>query len=247
LSFADHFSAKSDGYARSRPTYPEALFDFIASQAPGRERAWDCATGNGQAAVGLAKHFERVEATDASAAQIANAMAGDGVRYSVQPAEGTDFPAASFDAVCVAQALHWFDLPCFYAEAQRVLKPGGVFFSWGYDRMNISPELDAVFETAVLEPLRPHWPKENALLWRGYRDLPFPFMPIEPPKLAIEMRWSLAEIIAYVATWTASRRLSEMTGDGWLHDAKERLAAAWGDAPARIVSMPLHLRCGRRI
>src|SRR3954463_11009233 len=107
--FPDHFSDASRAYAAARPTYPEALSAFIASVAPARERAWDCATGNGQAARGLAAHFAEVIATDASAAQIAAATPHARVRFEVAPAECTPLPAKSFDAVCVAQALHWFD------------------------------------------------------------------------------------------------------------------------------------------
>ncbi len=246
VAFADHFSSRAGEYAQSRPTYPAALFEFIAMQATARERAWDCATGSGQAALGLARHFTRVEATDASEAQIASAIALEGVRYSVQPAESTDFAPSSFDAVCVAQALHWFDLARFYSEVQRVLRPGGVFFCWGYDRLHLTPELDAAINSALLKPLRPHWPKQNALLWRGYRELPFPFDPIDPPELAIEMHWSLEELLAYVATWSASKRLTAQTGDRWLDDARSKLAIAWGAPGRRLVSMPLHVRCGHR-
>src|SRR5690349_22780054 len=131
-TFLDHFSEKSAGYARSRPTYPEELFRLLAEHAPGRDRAWDCATGNVQAALGPARHFRHVEATDASAEQIANAIAAPGVTYSVQPAEKTTFADASFDAVCVAQAVHWFDADRFNAEARRVLKPGGVILVTAY-------------------------------------------------------------------------------------------------------------------
>jgi methylase of polypeptide subunit release factors len=46
--------------------YPAALYDWLASQAPGQTRAWDVATGNGQAALALTRHFRQVIATDAS-------------------------------------------------------------------------------------------------------------------------------------------------------------------------------------
>lgn len=67
MSFKDHFLETAAGYVRFRPRYPEALFDYLAGEAPGRERAWDCATGSGQAAIGLARHFEQGIATDAGA------------------------------------------------------------------------------------------------------------------------------------------------------------------------------------
>ena len=69
-SFKDHFSAHASAYTRYRPGYPEALFVYLASLSPVRDLAWDCATGNGQTAHGLAPHFAR---TDASDDQIAHA------------------------------------------------------------------------------------------------------------------------------------------------------------------------------
>lgn len=242
--FHDHFSNAAVGYAQSRPTYPEALFRHLADLAPARERAWDCATGSGQAALGLARHFDRVEATDASAQQIAHATPMANVAYSVQPAESTTFGAASFDAVCVAQALHWFDVERFYAEVKRLLRPRGVVLVVGYGWMEISPELDPELERAVIEPLRPYWPSQNRLLWNGYRDLPFPFERVEFPGMAIETRWTLAQLVGYIGTWTATRRLLE-TQPGFLEVAHETLARAWGPAQVRVVNSPLTITCGR--
>src|SRR5256885_9835685 len=92
-------------YAATRPTYPDALFARLAALAPGTSRAWDCATGNGQAAIGLARWFDRVDATDASADQIANAMTHERIRYAVAPSEASGLADSSIDLVCVAQAL----------------------------------------------------------------------------------------------------------------------------------------------
>lgn len=71
--FKDHFSSASERYAAYRPDYPAALFAWLAGQCAEQELAWDCATGSGQAALGLAPHFRRVVATDASAEQIRHA------------------------------------------------------------------------------------------------------------------------------------------------------------------------------
>lgn len=241
--FRDHFSQSSGGYAKSRPTYPDALFARLAELAPTRESAWDCATGTGQAAVGLARHFARVEATDASAQQIENAAPTPNVRYSVQPAEKTSFAAGRFDAVCVAQALHWFEVDRFHAEVKRVLRPGGLLLVTGYGWSTVSPEIDAIMERSVIEPIRPHWPKENKLLWDRYRDLPFPFGPVEFPELVIEAHWTLAEMLGYIATWTAARRLLERE-PGFLAEAHAALAPAWGEERRPVMS-PLHIQCGR--
>ena len=69
-AFPDHFSGRASEYARFRPRYPARLFDYLARLSPDRHRAWDCATGNGQAALGLARQFGSVVASDASPRQL---------------------------------------------------------------------------------------------------------------------------------------------------------------------------------
>src|SRR6266567_773788 len=122
MSFKDYFSSQAADYAKFRPTYPQELFDYLGSIAPTRKLAWDCGTGNGQAAVGLASLFDRVIATDASEKQIANAQSHKIVEYRVAPAENSGIGSGTIDLIMVAQALHWFDLDRFYAAARRVLK-----------------------------------------------------------------------------------------------------------------------------
>jgi len=241
--FVDHFSKHSGVYAQSRPTYPDAIFSRLAQLAPARERAWDCATGSGQAAIGLARHFKHVEATDASAQQVGNAIATPGVTFSVQPAEGTTFAARSFDAICVAQALHWFDVTRFYAEAKRVLRSGGLLLVVGYDRSRFEPRIEPEFERVVLAPLKPHWPKQNKLLWDGYKDLPFPFAPVDFPSPPIELDWTLEQLLGYVASWSATRTLLE-SRPAFLEEVGAALASLWGEGPRRV-TMPLHVKCGR--
>src|SRR5438132_213598 len=85
--FKDHFSTHAADYRAFRPTYPPELFAFLAASAPARDLAWDCGTGNGQAALLLADHFARVFATDASAGQLTNAEPHPKVEYAVAPAE----------------------------------------------------------------------------------------------------------------------------------------------------------------
>jgi SAM-dependent methyltransferase len=123
MIFKDHFSRQAADYAKFRPSYPREIFDYVGSIAPSRQLAWDCGTGNGQAAVGLASVFARVIATDASEKQIANAQPHERVEYRVAPAENSGTKSGSVDLIMVAQALHWFDLDRFYAEARRAMKP----------------------------------------------------------------------------------------------------------------------------
>ena len=206
---------------------------------------WDCATGNGQAAVGLARHFRSVEATDASAEQISNAVATKGVTYSVQPAERTNFADASFDAVNVAQALHWFDFDRFNAEVHRVLRPGGVILVTSYGWSHVSSEFDEELERRVLDPIRPLWPPQNSHIFNGYKDVPFPYERVQFPALDLKVTWTLAQFLAYLGTWTATRRMLQ-EDPAFLERAAAELAASWGAEAQRTVTMPLHIQCGRR-
>ena len=244
-AFADHFSDRPADYAAQRPTYPEALFAFIASRAPTMDRAWDCATGNGQAAIGLARYFAHVDATDASAAQIAQAVSAPRVWYETMPAEKTDFAPKTFDAVCVAQAMHWFDIDAFHREVHRVMKPAGVFAAWGYDRLSVTPAFDVEFERLVLPPLKPHWSKENARLWSGYANAPFPYERIPAPPFAIEVQWTLRQLVGYVGTWSGTKRYIDAGHRGFLEGIEAALAPAWGNTETRVITMPLHFTCGR--
>ncbi|HEY6893543.1 MAG TPA: class I SAM-dependent methyltransferase, partial [Rhodanobacteraceae bacterium] len=116
MTFHDHFSGHAPTYRDARPLYPPALFDWLAREASAHTLAWDAGCGNGQASVSLAERFARVVATDPSASQIANAERRDNVEYRVEPAEQCSLDSASADLVTVAQALHWFDFPRFFAE-----------------------------------------------------------------------------------------------------------------------------------
>jgi len=246
--FSDHFSGVAGAYAEFRPRYPEALFQWLAGLAPGRELGWDCATGSGQAAVALAPLFDRVVATDASAEQIAAAPPHPRVEYRVAPAESSGLAAGSVDLVTVAQALHWFDRPAFYAEAARVLDPDGVLAVWTYGHPHVDPpEADAVFQEFYSETVGPYWPPERALVDAGYRTIEFPFPEVDPPPFEMETHWTLAALLGYVATWSATTRFRRARGFDPVPALEEALAPQWGDPEeARRIRWPLAMRVGRR-
>jgi ubiquinone/menaquinone biosynthesis C-methylase UbiE len=245
MSFKDHFSGHAGDYRRFRPDYPPELFVWLAQQAPAPQQAWDCATGSGQAACALAQHFAHVIATDASAQQIENAHACDKVSYAVASAEASGLEPDSIDLVTVAQALHWFDLPRFYAEATRVLRPGGLVAAWTYNLFRLDPEVDALVDRLYAETLGGYWPFERRLVEQGYRDLPFPFVPLASPVFHMTTQWSLEHLLGYLGTWSAVRRYREMRRADPVAAIASQLAAAWGDEPQREVRWPLALRVGR--
>jgi len=247
MAFSDHFSGVASEYAEFRPLYPEPLFDWLAGLAPGREVAWDCATGSGQAAVALASRFERVIATDASAGQVGVASPHARVEYRVAPAEASGLPPASVDLVTVAQALHWFDRPAFYAEARRVIRPGGVVAAWTYGHPSIDePRADLLLQRFYSGTVGPYWPRERALVDAAYRTIDFPFAEVAPPLFEMETSWPLTALVGYVATWSSVTRFRAVKGNDPVAPFAESLASAWGDPrrPRRI-TWPLALRVGR--
>lgn len=245
--FADHFSGAAAEYARFRPRYPAALFSYLASLVSKDGPAWDCATGSGQAAVALAGHLPRVVATDASAEQIAHAEPHPRVEYRVAPAERSGLEAASVELITVAQALHWFDLPAFYAEAARVLRPGGVIAVWCYAKMLLpDAALQHTLDRFYSETVGPYWPAERRLVEEGYGSLDFPFIELSAPPFAMEMWTSMEGLLGYVGTWSATQRCVQATGRDPLPELGREVAIHWGDPQAqRAVRWPLSLRVGR--
>jgi len=243
--FKDHFSDRSGNYLRYRPSYPDALFAFLAEISPTRRRVWDCATGSGQAAQGLATHFERVIATDASAAQIGSAVPAANVDYRVAPAEASGLPDHSVDLVTVAQALHWLDLERFYDEVRRALEPGGLLAAWSYNLLRTDPAIDAQVDAFYSHTVGPYWPPERRWIENGYCDLPFPFPELDTPPFAMTAQWRLEQLLGYLGTWSATKRYRSERGTDPLETVRPGVRAAWGDpAQTRIFYWPLALRIG---
>lgn len=245
-SFKDHFSTKSGDYAAYRPRYPAALADWLADAAPARERALDCGCGNGQLSLLLAARFAEVVATDASPQQIAAAEAHPQISYHCAPAEDCRLPDHSVDLLTVAQAAHWFNLDAFYAEARRVLRPGGVLALITYGVTEADDEPGAIISRLYHQTLPAFWPPERRHVESRYRDLPFPLPEIAPPQLAMRADWTLTEIIGYIDTWSAVRNLEKAQGRAAMDAFAAELAAAWGDpATTREIRWPLSLRAGK--
>jgi len=246
--FKDHFSPLASVYSEFRPTYPGALLDYVAGLCRQRAAAWDCACGSGQASTGLAERFDRVFATDASAKQIASAPAHPGIEFRVSTAEASGLDAKSVDLVAVAQAAHWFDLPRFYAEVQRVLRPGGILALWSYGPLHVeSGDIDRMVQSFYYDIVGPFWPPERRLVDEGYRQLPFPYPEIPPPPLSMQQEWPLPRLMGYARSWSATGRYIDQHGHDPVVDLEARLAPLWGDAQREWrVEWPLALRTGRK-
>jgi SAM-dependent methyltransferase len=246
VTFRDHFSGLAAKYATFRPHYPPQLFDWLGEVAPSRAMAWDCGAGTGQASGELARVFARVIATDASSAQISAAQPHRGVEYRVANAEASGLEPASVDCVTVAQALHWFDLDRFYAEVRRVAVPDGVIAVWTYDLVVLDRgPIDALVSDFYWNVAGPYWPPERKHVDNGYRDLPFPFTPIDVPDFSMTDEWSLEQLVGYIGTWSAAARMVKEEGTARIEEFAGRMQELWPGGETRRVEWPLSIHAGR--
>ncbi|HVZ49940.1 MAG TPA: class I SAM-dependent methyltransferase [Gemmatimonadaceae bacterium] len=243
--FADHFSATSVQYREARPAYPAALFHYLAVTCPATKSAWDCATGNGQAAIGLAERFVSVLATDPSPEMIAQAPPHPRVRYRVTKYD-SGLPGRSVDLVTIAQALHWVDVDELMREVRRVLVPDGVFAAWCYSNCRVAPAIDEVFDHFYAVTLGAYWPAERRHVENGYQSIALPIDEMAAPPLQMVEEWSLGHYLGYIRTWSGLQKFVAARGEAPVLEFEQQVKALWGgDALRRTVRWPLHWRIGQ--
>jgi len=243
MNFKDHFSRQADIYLKARPTYPDELFEFLASISPAKELCWDCATGNGQAAVSLAKHFKKVIATDGSEKQIANAIAKENIKYHVVTAEESGLENHSADLISAATAVHWFNHNLFYKEAVRVAKPNGVLAVWTYSSATINAEIDEVMEWFAYTYLYDYWPDGRWYVRNQYKTLPFPFEEMKAPDFFCHMNWNKEQWLNYLRSWSSYNNYIAKHNSDPIEILLPKLNPLWNDTEIREVKWPLHLKC----
>lgn len=242
--FANYFGPRAPLYRAARPTYPPALFHFLAILAPSTRQAWDCATGNGQAATMLADRFATVCATDASAEMIADAEPHPRVRYAVAQYE-TGLADHSAGVVTVAQALHWLDVDAFMREARRVLVPDGLLAAWCYGRPRVELPIDEILDHFHDVIVGPYWPPERRHVEDQYRAIALPIDEYAVPPFEMTEDWTLAQLCSYVRSWSAVARCLEARGEEPVAQFEATIAEAWGEPRTRRrVRWPMHFRVG---
>lgn len=247
MSFKDHFSGHSGQYSAFRPGYPDTLFSLLSSLCKEQTLAWDCATGSGQAAIGLAEYFDEVIATDASANQISNAAQTPGVCYKVASAEISGISSGSVDLITVAQALHWFDIHAFAAEALRVLKDAGVLAVWSYGLVSFGEGLDEIIGRLYRDIVGEYWPAERKLVESGYAGIQMPLTEIPVDPMEMTETWKFANLIGYLNTWSSVNAYERDKGSSPLDSVHSDLLRNWGEPnDSRVAAWPLSLKLWRK-
>jgi ubiquinone/menaquinone biosynthesis C-methylase UbiE len=98
------------------------------------------------------------------------APAGRDVSFVAGSAQAIPVADSRAALVTAGQAMHWFDRPAFYAEAARILAPGGLLAVFennrNWRRSALLDEHEAFLEAHALE-------KSGAAYSRFYRDHPY--------------------------------------------------------------------------
>jgi len=243
----DLFSKQAQHYKTYRPSYPDQLYADILSITHGRHACWDCATGNGQVAHELAKHFPRVYATDISQQQLDQAPRKSNICYSMERAEKTTFEDNAFDLITVGQALHWFDHEAFNTEARRLLRPMGIIAVWCYGVLRVHAKIDAIIDEFYREIVGPYWAPERRHVDMNYADIPFHFSNIRTYEYAYIKSWTLHQFEGYLNTWSSVQKYKQIHPNSdpvtWVVDRIKPLAE---HNEVFSVRFPVFLQTGRK-
>lgn len=241
----DNFSNQALEYAQFRPGYPAQLFDYLFDKCKNFECAWDCATGNGQIAAMLAERFRQVEASDISENQLNNAIQLPNIHYQLSRAETPEFPDNMFDLITVGQAAHWFDFEKFYAEVNRVLKPGGLIALVGYNLLKVDEPTESMIGHLYNNTLFGCWDVERDHVEAAYATIPFPFEEIHFPEMASTYEWTVDQLLGYLGTWSAVQHFIRKNGQNPIDDDfVQHLKQVWPEDEIRTVQFPIFARVG---
>lgn len=241
----DLFSQQAAIYAKYRPVYPVALYDHLSALVTDHSTAWDCATGNGQAAVELTRFFDQVFATDISEKQLQQATPHEKITYYIAPAHASGLPDKSVDLITVAQAYHWFDFEAFHKEVVRVAKPGAVVAVWGY---SLIQSADAILNTLIHDFYKqktgPYWDAERKYVDDHYATVPFPYREFPAPIFRIGVQWTKEDLAGYFNTWSSMQHFMKANGYNPVDALAETIKSVWPEEEARSFYFPLFVRAG---
>jgi SAM-dependent methyltransferase len=143
-------------YHLARPSPPEGLLKLLCRLA-GVERpalVVDVGSGTGlstRAWAGLSPEVVGVEPNAEMRAAAEADTPFPNVRYAAGYSDAIDLPDGAADIVTYSQSLHWMEPRPTFAEAARVLRPGGVFAAYDYELPPaVQWEVDAAFEYFLL-------------------------------------------------------------------------------------------------
>lgn len=148
------FSDRVNKYVQYRPTYPQALLQFMSENLGINKELTLADVGSGTGILTdllleQAKYVYAVEPNkEMRLAAEAQLRAKTNFKSISGTAENTTLESESVEAIAVAQAFHWFDIPKTIAEFKRITKDNGLLMLIWNRRLANTPFL-AIYEKAL--------------------------------------------------------------------------------------------------
>ena len=222
MAESSKFDTLASAYAKSRPTYPDAIFEALqdlSGRALSGARVADVGAGTGISARQLQERGATVTAVELSEPMLRQLIAqSPGVGAVQGSANALPLRDGSLDFVTFAQAWHWVDPERAVPEVLRVLKPGGALACfWN------KPDTDAPWRTGYNDRIRELIGGEP-----DYANSSSAFD--QEPRIELGSRWSHLPVQVFQARWSRripmEQRLTNATSRSYMSDvAPERLAA----------------------
>jgi SAM-dependent methyltransferase len=226
------FDSVAEAYERSRPGYPEELFEALGE--PGR--ALEIGAGTGQATRRLLARGWRVVALEPGPelARVARRETGAEVVGATFEEWDGDGP---FDLVLAATSWHWLDPAVAYPKAARLLRPGGTLAIIATVHVLPEPggdpffrEVEQAYDAVGLGDGKggPVPPEEVpapdvAAIEAGGR-----FGPPQVRRYVTEHRYSADDYLALLGTYSNHIAATEQQRDALFTDIRARIAARGG-------------------
>ncbi|TDO68560.1 methyltransferase family protein [Kribbella sp. VKM Ac-2571] len=144
------FGAVAEAYERFRPGYPVEVLELVTAYAGGPIRtALEIGAGTGKATRLFAQGAIAVTATEPDAAMLVELRKHLPANVTTVQAAFEDLPLdSSYDLVYSAAALHWTNPEGRWARMAELVRPGGVFASFGVPIQLADPALKEAVRAA---------------------------------------------------------------------------------------------------
>lgn len=215
----------SDAYAKYRPFYPQKVAEIITSfmkshGSSGVDIAVDVACGPGQSTFLLCDSFHKVIGIDISQHQIkqANQMCAkfgkENVQFIVGDAHKIPLESSSVDLLTIAMGWQWLDAEQFYAEAKRVLKPGGCIAVYGHGvQMFDNKRVNDVFEAYRQEMIKSKCFDEHKVqhmhVLNKYESVELPFLHTKRCEFEFPQQLTIDQLLGIISSVVMYKRYCE--------------------------------------
>ncbi|MFZ4120621.1 MAG: class I SAM-dependent methyltransferase [Caulobacterales bacterium] len=236
-------------YHRYRPQYPPHLYALLAQTVAGRGVCVELGAGTGQATLDLKTMFSSVIAVEPDAAMAGLIPVRQGLAVIQAPAESALIASGEADAVVVATALHWMDVPRVLARAAGWLKPGGVFFACTFATSQYPGAPPAA--TSVMRRYSKMWRShmhERLSSWQpaeAYFLAAPDYEAVQSFEIYTDFHWSPAEVAGFLMTTSFAQAFAAGDGEAILAELTRDLEIAT-DGAGLAVRFPIEGAWTRR-